>query len=502
MNQPVPPSDSATFPVAASAGAPLVEVYGFLNSAIGLGETARLLVESLRAVGYPVRPVAVPLKGRERVDFTTEELPVSAPSPEAALRILHLNPEHIPEFLPRVRSDFFLGARTVIVPYWETETVPEAAKACARFFDEVWCTTRFLAGSFGNGLGLPTRIFPAPLAFPKNDNASTAGIHGFDGRYVFLFSFDYYSCFKRKNPDGVCEAFTRAFPAEEPGGPLLVVKSNHGKEHPRQELYLKARFGHRRDIVFIDGYIPEHERTALFSRCDAYVSLHRSEGLGMTILEAMAQGKPCVATAYSGNLDFTLAGHSYPIPFRKSTIGPGSIHYPEDGEWAEPDLDAAARAMRECHANREEARDLGARARAWVWQNHQFARAGNVLIALIRDLLAKPIDREAKERRMKQFVDAKPMVQASHSAAAYLSIKQAREQLSKVEALIEAIPKKQKSVADACRRLARSQKLLAAAVSNSVKLSKEIAARDQREAKIKEHYDNLILKVIMEKMGR
>jgi hypothetical protein len=446
--------------------------------------------------------MAVPLKGRERVEFTDEEVPSSLPSPEAAIRILHLNPEHLPEFLPRVPGEFFISARAVIVPYWETETIPEAARACARYFDEVWCTTRFLAESFGKGLGLPTRVFPAPLAFPETEATGMAGNFGFEGRYVFLFSFDYYSCFKRKNPDGLCEAFTRAFPAEESGGPILIVKSNHGKEHPRQEIYLRARFGHRRDIVFIDGYIPEKERTALFNRCDTYVSLHRSEGLGMTILEAMAQGKPCIATAYSGNLDFTLPEHSHPIPFRKSRIGPGSIHYPENEEWAEPDLDAAARAMRECHADHEAARALGVKAKAWVRQHHQFGMVGNVLLGMIRDLLAHPLDREAKEQRLEGVASSKPQAPAGHAAAAYLSIKQAREHLKEVETLVESLPKKQKSIADACRRLAQSQKLLASAVSNSLKLSKEIAARDQREAKIKEHYENLILKVMMDKLGK
>jgi hypothetical protein len=502
MNQPIPPSDPAAPEAPASASAPLVEVYGFLNSAIGLGETARLLVRALRAAGCPARAMAVPLKGRERVEFTSEEVPASLPSPEAAIRILHLNPEHLPEFLPRVPEDFFTSARVVIVPYWETETIPMAARACARYFDEVWCTTSFLAESFGQGLGLPTRVFPAPLAFPGPVAPDTGGTFGFEGRHVFLFSFDYYSCFKRKNPDGVCEAFTRAFPTEEPGGPILAVKSNHGKEHPRQEIYLKARFGHRQDIVFIDGYIPENERTALFDRCDTYVSLHRSEGLGMTILEAMAQGKPCIATAYSGNLDFTLPEHSHPIPFRKSPIGPGSIHYPEDEEWAEPDLDAAARAMRECVANPDAARTLGAKALAWVRLHHQFEMVGKVLLGMIRDLLARPIDGEAKQRVLAGLAGSKPMGQASHSAAAYLSIRQARENLKELEAMIDNLAKKQKPVADACRRLMQSQKLLASAISNSLKLSKEIAARDQREAKIKEHYENLILQVMLEKMRK
>ncbi|MFM7182326.1 MAG: glycosyltransferase [Verrucomicrobiales bacterium] len=502
MKKAAPPSDPAAPGESATTKAPLVEVYGFLNSAIGLGGTARTLVQALRTVGCPVRPIAVPLKGRARVDFTTEELPSSQPSPEAAVRILHLNPEHIPQLLPNLPADFFVNARTVILPYWETEDIPDSAKACAPYFDEVWCTTRFLAQSFGKGLGLPVRVFPAPLPFPENEGADVGSRFDFEGRYLFLFSFDYYSCFKRKNPDGLCEAFTRAFPTQEPGGPILVVKSSHAQEHLRQAMYLKARFTSRADIILIDEYLSESDRNALVSRCDAYVSLHRSEGLGMTILEAMAQGKPCIATAYSGNLDFTLPEHSYPIPFHKSAIGPGSIHYPEDEEWAEPDLDAAASAMRECHANQEAARSLGKKSLAWVREHHQFKTVGTVVLGLIRELVARPIDKVAKQAVLDELAVSRPFEPPSHNGAAYLSIRQAREYLKEVEALLDTLPKRHKSIADACRRLAQTNKLLASAISNSLKQNKEMAARAEREMEIKEHYENLLLKVMIDNMGK
>lgn len=480
----------------------MIEVYGFLNSAIGLGETARLLVRSLRAAGCAVRPVAVPLKGRDRVDFTIEELPAGGPSRAAAARILHLNPEHIAKLLPLVPDDFFSSARIVIVPYWETENLPEEAKPCARYFDEVWCTTRFLAETFGRGFGLPLRVFPAPLLFPETSGAGRVEKFGFEDRYVFLFSFDYFSCFKRKNPDGLCEAFTKAFPAQDPQGPVLVIKSAHANEHFAQNMYLKVRFSDRKDIIFIDGYIEENERAALFHRCEAYVSLHRSEGLGMTILEAMAQGKPSIATAYSGNLDFTLPDHSYPVHFRKSRIGPGSIHYPEDEEWAEPDLDAAAMAMRDCFINQEAAREKGAKALAWVSQHHQVEKVGEILLGFINDLLARPHDGAGKQRRLDELAASKPLLQSGHAGLAYKSLKQARERIREAETLLDALPKKHKQLSDVCRQLAQSNKLLASAISDSLKLSKESAVAKARAENTKAHFEDLLMMVIVEKLQR
>lgn len=496
-------TDPAQPQICSSHTRSVIEVYGFLNSAIGLGETARLMVRALRAAGCPVRAMAVPLKGRARVDFTAEELPDHQPSAEAVVRIVHLNPEHLPEFIPHVPENFFTSARSVIVPYWETETIPESAKACACYFDEVWCSTRFLAESFGRGLGLPTRVFPAPLESPSvsDDGGDSAGF-AFGSRHVFLFSFDYHSCFKRKNPDGLCEAFTRAFPTEEPGGPILLVKSIHGREHFHQDAYLRAKFARRRDILFLDGYLSTAERTALFDRCDTYVSLHRSEGLGMTILEAMAQGKPCIATAYSGNLDFTLETHSHPIPFRKAIIGPGSIHYPEGEEWAEPDLDAAARAMRACYENPDASRDLGAKAQAWILENHCFEKTGTILVGLIRNLMAQSPDTLPKKQTLVAARTTQEVDHPNHAAIAYASLKQARQNIKEIEALVEAIPKKQKELGKICRRLAQNQKLLATAISNSLKLNKEVGVRDQRVARIKECYEEMLLRVMVENMDK
>ena len=502
MNQPYSEKDFDGLEARSPVDAPVIEVYGFLNSAIGLGETARLLVESLRAAGCAARPVAVPLKGRKRIGYTPNELPAFQPTGDAVVRVLHLNPEHMVEMLPMVSDDFFTSSRTVLVPYWETEEIPEEAKPYARLFDEVWCTTSFLAGAFGRGFGLPLRVFPAPLATPRAADMERQERYGFDDRYVFLFSFDYHSCFKRKNPDGVCEAFVRAFPEQAPGGPLLVIKSIHGQEHFSQYIYLQILYSGRRDIFFIDGYLPENERNALVHRCNAYVSLHRSEGLGMTILEAMVQGKPCIATAYAGNVDFTLEGHSYPIPFKKCRIGPGSIHYPENQEWAEPDLDAAAGAMRECFTNQDAALGKGEMARAWVAENHSFGRVGGILVGFLDDLVSRPYDGAEKKRRLDELAAREPLIQEGHAGKSYKALKEARERVRCAEVLLDALPQKHQKLEDICRQLAHSNKLLASAISSSIKLGKGRAEAAARAAAIKEHSEQMLMRAILDKLRR
>ena len=102
----------------------------------------------------------------------------------------------------------------------------------------------------------------------------------------------------------------------------------------------------RPDVLVIDGHLPRAELGSLMAAADCYVSLHRSEGFGLTMAESMALGKPVIATAYSGNLDFMNDENSFLVPFSWATVPPGAGPYPVGARWADPDLDAAAAIMR------------------------------------------------------------------------------------------------------------------------------------------------------------
>ena len=127
--------------------------------------------------------------------------------------------------------------------------------------------------------------------------------------------------------------------------------------------------------MIIDDYLRHDEYGALMALADCYVSLHRSEGLGLTMGEAMALGKPVIATGYSGNLDFMTSETAYLVPWRPISVGADCDPYPVGATWADPDLDAASRLMRHVASHREEAADKGRRARQAVEDGHGMDRA-------------------------------------------------------------------------------------------------------------------------------
>jgi glycosyltransferase involved in cell wall biosynthesis len=106
---------------------------------------------------------------------------------------------------------------------------------------------------------------------------------------------------------------------------------------------------------------------------DCYVSLHRAEGYGLTLAEAMAVGRPVIGTAYSGNLEFMTDDTSELVPFEMTRIPFGCVPYPTTACWAEPDIDVAAQAMRRLASDPAAAARLGARARAHMTRRHTAA---------------------------------------------------------------------------------------------------------------------------------
>lgn len=335
------------------------DVIGFFNAEHGIGEAGRLLVEALQSGGVPVSTLGYRnSESRQNHRFDTDEIG------QYKTVIAAINAElNLP--MRDVFGDFFFNDTYVIGQwFWELENAPSWYKDAYRFVDELWAPTRFIEEMLRRDVprGVHVEYMPLPLRRPMLVENVQRGDLGLDDRFMFLFTFDFMSVSKRKNPLGLIEAFMRAF---TPGqGPQLVIKSSNGRSRPDKLEAMHRATENREDIILIDRYLDSEMVAGLMNMCDCYVSLHRSEGLGLTIAEAMLLGKPVIATGYSGNLDFMTEDTSFMVPWTRVKVGDGAEAYDSRAAWAEPDLDAAATLMRHVYENPEQARAKGAAAKA------------------------------------------------------------------------------------------------------------------------------------------
>jgi glycosyltransferase involved in cell wall biosynthesis len=142
----------------------------------------------------------------------------------------------------------------------------------------------------------------------------------------------------------------------------------------------------RSDIHVVDRSLSARERDALVASCDCYVSLHRSEGLGLTLAECMLLGKPVIGTGFSATTDFMTEENSYLVPYSTTRVGPDCEIYPPDGTWADPDVEAAAAIMRKVVENPDDARARGGRARADVERLYSPAAVGRLIRARLQEI--------------------------------------------------------------------------------------------------------------------
>lgn len=348
-------------------------VIGFLTAALGLGVAARNTVRSMHERDLPFKAVDVDLSDeRSNQDMSCMRLGLQtdALSP-FSVNVWHMNP-------PELRGAIASGGYDVVdrfnaaVPFWELSVLPEEWTRVLRGCDLVLTPTVFIHDvverAVPDCLSLP---YPQAAMIPLDVVADRGKWNLPADGVLFVSSFDLASDTSRKNPWGVVDAFKRAFP--RPDGQYLVLKVNSPQwakdAWPDEHKEVLALHDDNSNIIVIDEVIPFRDVLTLYASCDVLVSLHRSEGLGLSLMEAMTYGKPVLATAYSGNMDFCTPQNSCLVDYElipavskhpsysAESVGPGA-------EWADPDLGQAAECMRRLAEDEALRTSLGEQARA------------------------------------------------------------------------------------------------------------------------------------------
>jgi glycosyltransferase involved in cell wall biosynthesis len=351
-----------------------VNVAGYFRAELGIGAAGRAIIAALEAAGIPMNTVTFD-RTANRLTHAFDDRVSDAGRPD--INIMCINPDQIGAFAEQAGPEFSHGRYNIGVWFWEVEDFPAWSHRAFNYVDEIWVASEFMRETFLKVSPKPVFKFRLPVMVPPVDHSLTRAQFNLGEDFTFLFGFDFLSVLERKNPVGLIEAFTTAFKPGE--GLRLVIKTINGdKRLPEMEKLKYAARG-RNDIVLIDRYFSAVENATLTSLADCYVSLHRSEGFGLTIAEAMALGKPALATGYSGNLDFMTPENSYLCPARRSEVGPECEPYPADSHWSEPDIAAAADLMRQVYEHREDAATRGARAAADMRSSHSPVVAGRII---------------------------------------------------------------------------------------------------------------------------
>jgi glycosyltransferase involved in cell wall biosynthesis len=257
-----------------------------------------------------------------------------------------VNPDYLDAVLPDLpsRGGGTAEHRRVACWFWELEDLPAAWREKATHFDGFLAASAFIADALGrSGIGPVIRV-PLPVVERERSRLQRRDLGWPENAFVFLTTFDFHSSVERKNPAGAIEAFARAFAGRR--DVALVVKTSNGVYYPEALEKLLNRADRDPRILIQDGIVDVAHMAAMQQLSDAFVSLHRAEGFGLGLAECMAAGKPVVATAWSGNLEFMSDETACMVPALMEPVPQGAYANVRDGVWAEPDVAAAADCMR------------------------------------------------------------------------------------------------------------------------------------------------------------
>lgn len=374
-----------------------VNVAGFLQSELGIAEAARAVISGLDAARVPLLPVHGDWRPNSRQDHAYAMLDTR----DAAfpVNIVCVNADVLAAWAQAAGPDFFAGRYTIGFWWWEVDTFPEQWLPAFDLVDEVWVASQHVADSIAPVAGVPVIKLVMPFDPPLMRLRSRAELRLPDD-FLFMFAFDFHSVLERKNPLGVIEAFKRAF---APGaGASLVLKSINHEYHPAERERLAVAAADHPDIHLIDRYVSPEDKNAMIASCDCYVSLHRSEGFGLTMAEAMYMGKPVVATRYGGNLEFMTDANSWLVDYELTPIGEGHEPYPAAGRWASPDVAQAAEHMRDIFVDPQGARERARGGALELAERHSARIAGGHMRRRLEHVRAR---RDHWPERVPQLAD-------------------------------------------------------------------------------------------------
>jgi glycosyltransferase involved in cell wall biosynthesis len=329
-----------------------LNIYGFAYGELGIGEDLRMAVECCEAAGIPYHVVNVDAGDTRQADLHLK----GKVSDDTERPPYNTNLFCLPAFDTVSRVFMQKGAK-VFEGYhnigwwpWELAVFPKAWKPYAfELVDEVWASSTFLEEMYKRATDKPVKLVPLAVSVERMKPYPRKHYGLPEKKFLFLYIFDFNSSVARKNPMAAVQAFKQAFKPGDNTVGLVLKTMNTKSNNPQWQAFIKECQAND-CIQLITETLDRPEVLGLINACDAYVSLHRAEGFGRTLAEAMLLGKPVVATNYSGNVDFMHTRFAYPVPFAESLVDIKKYQWIEHDDfsvWAEPENESAANSMKE-----------------------------------------------------------------------------------------------------------------------------------------------------------
>ncbi len=340
-----------------------INLIGLVRAEMGLGQSCRLLASMIEHTKYPMSLYDFNLKSELlRTEDHSYDKKITQDL-KYNINIIHINPDEMRLLYTRLDPKTWEGRYNIAFWLWEIETIPESWKRYFPMLDEIWTPSEFISKNLRRVTDLPVRTIPYCVKAPTRDKYSRSYFGLPEDRFLFLAMYDSNSTRERKNPMGVIRAFREAFrPDDRHVG--LVLKVNNAREEDMR--LLRQMMEGCDNVYYITETMSKIKVNSLIKVVDVFVSLHRGEGFGLVMAEAMLNGTPVIATDWSSNTEFMDSETACMVDYDFVELREDCPPYRAGTVWADPNIHTAAGYMRRLYEDQAFYDKLAAAAKASV----------------------------------------------------------------------------------------------------------------------------------------
>lgn len=366
-----------------------INLIGFIKGEIGLGQSCRLLAEAINYSGEEFTIYNYEQISSMRFNDSTWDYKITNTTPYN-INIIHLNPPDLALAHATLDKNIWNFKYNIAFWLWELEEFPDEWIKCFSFVDEIWTPSEFASNSIRKKTSLPVNTIKYSISAPIDDAYNRKYFSIPDDKFLFLCMYDSNSTINRKNPIGTIESFKKAF-SKDDTNIGLVIKVNNPQQNDI-DIIKKMLEGYE-NIYIIPKIMTKTEVNSLIKICDVFVSLHRAEGFGLPLAEAMFLGTPTIATNWSANTEFMNQENACMVDYNMVYLEEDYVMYKKGNKWADPNIEQAAEYMKKLYEDNNFYNDISKKAQNYIKENLNLELASKAISNRIKQIYNDEVDK-------------------------------------------------------------------------------------------------------------
>lgn len=359
-----------------------INLIGNIEAASGLGQSCRLIARILDETQIPFEIYKYTELGEQKAVDTTWSDKITNRLPYD-INLIHINPHELGIAYLQMDSEVWNYRYNIGFWLWELEEFPEEWIPCFKCVDEIWTPSEFVCNAIRKKTDLPVKCMPYHVDVKINKEWTRNDFHLPEDRFLFLMMYDHRSCMERKNPTAVLNAFKKAFSKDDQNVGLVIKVSNSCEE---DEKVINNILDGYTNVFYIKETLTRDAVNSLIKCADVFVSLHRAEGFGLVMAEAMLLGTPTIATNWSANTEFMNNEVACMVDYKLIELEKDVFPFKKGSRWADPDVEQATRYMKKLYEDKEFYEQIKKKAKVYIEKKLGIERTSDMMKKRLKEI--------------------------------------------------------------------------------------------------------------------